>query len=239
MTPFFCNKAEWIFFCTVYSPSRSLHSEPLRRTKRSPNHCFYSNDVRLTLVGFSTLCLFLFFFAMCTNSTHALCIGCTQRLPRCIMLTPQAGGAIYPDRGEKKKKSYLEYNWNLRASYLNLSIYLRLNGSRVKTHTVAILLNFDLPGQVTAAGNGRGTTGPSAVPKSLLSDCENKRVGGDELPVGVCEFCYRCARRGSNVRVVISRGRWPVGARNRWQIGIKTFVGYGKAGTTSPSLLSR
>lgn len=126
------------------------------------------------LLAFPPFAYFYFFFAMCTNSTHALCIGCTQRLPHCIMLTPQAGwgggwGRQFIRTGERKKKSYLKYDWNLRASYLNLSIYLRL------THTVAILLNFDLPWQVTAAGNGRGTTGP---PQFLNHSCQIVKTSG-------------------------------------------------------------
>lgn len=100
---FFVIRLKESFFCTVCSPSRSLHSEPLRRTKRKPKSplLFKWREADACCL-FHPLLIFIFYFAMCTNSTHALCIGCTQRLPRCIMLTPQAGGAIYQDGGKKK-----------------------------------------------------------------------------------------------------------------------------------------
>lgn len=55
-------------------------------------------------------------------------------------------------------------------------------------------LNFQLQGQVSAARQGRCTPG---LPQFLNHTCQIAKTSGsvgDELPVGVSEFCYPCAQ---------------------------------------------
>lgn len=57
-----------------------------------------------------------------------------------------------------------------------------------------MLLNFKLLGQVTATRNGHCTPD---LPWFLNRTCQIVKTSGsvgDELLVGVCEFCYRCAQ---------------------------------------------
>lgn len=63
-----------------------------------------------------------------------------------------------------------------------------------KSVKVAMSLNFKLLGQVSAARHGHCTLG---LPQFLNHTCQIVKTSGsagDELPVGVSEFCYPCAQ---------------------------------------------
>lgn len=72
-------------------------------------------------------------------------------------------------------------------------------------------LNFQLPGQVSAARQGRCTPG---LPQFLNHTCQIAKTSGsvgDELPVGVSEFCYPCAQGGGFGFVRGMMHEWRVG----------------------------
>lgn len=155
------------------------------------NYHFYRYDIRWRLVYFwpcGSRCGFCYVYWIMLNTCimYWLCSVTSS-----LYNVDSASRAIYQER-----KKLSRVHWNLWARYANPSIYLCLMTVEKKVAKWQCHWTLSSWGQVTAARNGCCTPG---LPQFLNHPCQIVKASGsvgDELLVGVCEFCYLCARGG-------------------------------------------